>query len=251
MSPPATIIISEDSAAASRGGRRVAARFGVDVLVVPPLNDLTPDGPAVARLRLIDGRHDRRGRGSIPAPPIGCCGPTASPAGSGKPRHAGDCPDFRPTKMGLSRWGVRGRFGAWTSAVPRPRVAGGGGREDSRRRRPGRRRRGRGSARSRRVRPAAVVSGDRLRGLHELPGVPEFLPLRGLRPRRVGPDHGRVARRLPQRLSGLQPRVSFSWRSSFPSIPTRRLPAAIHPLPPPAAGDDLDRLVDELDRSEL
>ncbi|MGO8688009.1 MAG: ATP-binding protein [Thermoguttaceae bacterium] len=51
--PPATVIISEgfqlDAAAA------LAARFGLDVLVVPPLNDLAPDGPALQRLRLVEG----------------------------------------------------------------------------------------------------------------------------------------------------------------------------------------------------
>ncbi len=53
MSTAVTIIIAEefepDAAAA------LAARFGCDVLMLPPLNDLVPDGRAVARLRLVDG----------------------------------------------------------------------------------------------------------------------------------------------------------------------------------------------------
>jgi hypothetical protein len=53
MPSAATMIIAEEfqpEAAAA-----LAARFGIDVLLVPPLNDLAPDGPTIRRLRLVAG----------------------------------------------------------------------------------------------------------------------------------------------------------------------------------------------------
>ena len=98
---------------------------------------------------------------------------------------------------------------------------------------------------------APLVSGDRLRLLHELPGVSEFLSLRGLRPGRGGPDRGRVARRLSRRLSGVRPGVSCRGDSvSRPSRPGDCRRRSVRSTTA-GRGDDLDRLVNELDRSDL
>ena len=84
-----------------------------------------------------------------------------------------------------------------------------------------------------RVRPrtprAALVSGDRLQPLHELHGVHRLLPVRRVRRRRRGDDPGRAARQLPQRLPGVQPRLSGE---------RDHLPAAQDARPSPAAPTD-------------
>ncbi len=107
--PPVTIVISEDLPAGGperEAARTLAARWDAQVLVVPPLGDLAADGPAVTRLRQTPGDMivvsrlypraafwllQAHGIDGCPAPPGDC------PKGA-----AGDCPNFRLTKMGLS-----------------------------------------------------------------------------------------------------------------------------------------------------
>jgi hypothetical protein len=84
-------------------------------------------------------------------------------------------------------------------------------------------------AADRRADRAALVSGDRLQPLHELHGVHRLLPVRRLRNRPVRDDSGRAARQLPQRLSGVQPGLPGE-RHHLPPAQSRR-PSPVRPEP--------------------
>ena len=245
---PATVIISEgfppDAAAA------LAARFGVDVLVVPPLNDLTPDGPAVARLRLIEGDlivlgrlYPRAAYWLLRAQGIaGRLGQTASRGGLS--RFSSDENGTVPLGRAQTIWclDLREFRDPESLAAEVARILAVGG-------------------------PAAGAGGVEVLEA-DASGLPRWYPvidyeactncleclnfcLFGV----FGLDaSGRIMVELPDACRNGCPacsRVCPSLAILFPVHTDAAIAGGDSSPASPAAGDDLDRLVDELDRSEL